>query len=190
MRSAVVVVDMVRDFVDGVLANPAAKGIVAPIGSLVERARSAAGWTVVYANSAHRPDDVEMRLFPPHALAGTAGAAVVDELRPHPTDVAIDKRFYSAFTETHLEEVLAHRGIGRLVLVGQHTDCCVRHTCYDAFVRRFELIVCPDATTVYEPGSAEPVDERQGRALVDLQTYYGVGLVTAGAVLEASAQTR
>lgn len=39
MRTALVVVDMLNDFVDGVLGNPAAKEIIGPIASLAEQAR-------------------------------------------------------------------------------------------------------------------------------------------------------
>jgi hypothetical protein len=116
MRTALVVVDMLNDFVDGVLANPAAKEIIDPVGSLAELARGSDDWVVVYANDAHQLSDVELRVFPPHALAGTPGAAVVAELRPEPGDEVIDKRFYSAFTDTELEAVLVAHDVGRLVL--------------------------------------------------------------------------
>lgn len=182
MRTALVVVDMVNDFVDGVLGNPAASSIVDPIARLVGAVRGADDWEVVYANDAHQPDDVELRVFPAHAIAGTPGAAVIDRLRPEPGDVVVDKRFYSAFTGTEIDARLRSRGVERLVLVGQHTDCCVRHTTYDAFARGYELVVCPDATTVFEPGSEEPVDARQERALEYLETYYGVRRRSSDAV--------
>jgi nicotinamidase-related amidase len=179
MRSALLVVDMLNDFVDGVLANPAAAGIVEPIQRLATRARTTPDWVVVYANDAHQLSDVELRVFPPHAMAGTPGAAVVGELRPEQGDVVVPKRFYSSFTSSTLEGELRARDVGRVVLVGQHTDCCVRHTAYDAFIRGFEVAVCPDATAVFEPGSAEPVPARQARALEYLRTYYGARLVPA-----------
>jgi len=182
VRTALVVVDMLNDFMGGVLGNPAAKEIVAPIAQLTGQARGNSEWMVVYANDAHQLSDRELRVFPPHAMAGTPGANVIDELRPAPDDVIVPKRFYSAFTETELEALLRAGDVGRLVLVGQHTDCCVRHTSYDAFARGYELVVCPDATTVFEPGSDEPVSTRQRRALDYLRTYYGAQLEMAGAV--------
>ncbi|HUZ20265.1 MAG TPA: isochorismatase family cysteine hydrolase [Acidimicrobiales bacterium] len=182
MLTGLVVVDMLNDFVDGVLANPAAKEIVGPIAALIARARTSQDWLVVYANDAHRPADPELRIYPPHAMAGTAGAAVVDELRPAPGDLVVEKRYYSAFTETALDDLLRTRGVARLVVVGQHTDCCVRHTSYDAFVHTFELAVCPDATTVFEPGSNEPVAARQQRALEYLHSYYRARLVPSTSV--------
>lgn len=182
MRSALLVVDMLNDFLDGALGNPAAEGIVAPIVRLADQARRTGEWVVVYANDAHEPDDVELKVFPPHAMAGSPGAMVIDQLRPHPGDVVVGKRFYSAFTQSTLEAQLLEHDVGRLVLVGQHTDCCVRHTSYDGFVRGFELVVCSDATTVFEPGSGEAVATRQARALDYLRTYYGVHLASADAV--------
>ena len=179
MRTGLLVIDMVNDFMDGVLGNPAAKKIVDPIAQLAARARQDDAWIVVYASNAHQLGDVELRLFPPHSMAGTPGAAVIDELRPTPDDVIVTKRFYSAFTQTDIQAALDSHDVQRLVLVGQHTDCCIRHTSYDAFVLGYELVVCPDATTVFEPGSDEPVSIRQARALEYLQTYYGAQLVDA-----------
>ena len=182
MRTALVVVDMLNDFVDGVLANTAAKGIIEPIATLLERARRSEDWRVVYANDAHHLTDVELRVFPPHAMAGTQGAAVIDELQPGPDDLVLEKRFYSAFTETDLDKVLHAHHVGRLVLVGQHTDCCVRHTSYDAFAKGYELVVCSDATTVFESSTDEPIGIRQQRALDYLRHYYGVRVETSSVV--------
>jgi nicotinamidase-related amidase len=182
VRTALVVVDMLNDFVDGVLGNPAAIQIVAPIARLAEQARGTRRWVVLYANDAHRPADLELRVFPPHAMEGSHGAQVVADLRPHGEDVVVPKRFYSAFTDSALQEHLQSLEVGRLVLVGQHTDCCVRHTSYDAFCRGYELVVCPDATTVFEPGSNEPAGVRQVRALEYLRTYYGARLEGADRV--------
>ena len=102
MRSALIVVDMLNDFVDGVLANPSAKGIIEPISSLTERVRASSEWVVVYANDAHELSDVELRVFPPHAMAGTPGAGVIDALRPGPFDPVVAKRFYSALCQPYL----------------------------------------------------------------------------------------
>jgi len=182
MRTALIVVDMLNDFVDGALANPAATKIVEPIAALADRARSDDDWRVVYANDAHHLSDVELQVFPPHAMAGTPGADVIEALRPEPDDIVVPKHFYSAFTETDLEETLRSLDVERLVLVGQHTDCCVRHTSYDAFARGYELVICPDATTVFLAGTDEPLPGRQERALEYLRYYYGASLLASGIV--------
>src|SRR5271169_6461837 len=154
IRTALIVIDMLNDFIDGALGNPAAKQLIRPIASLAERARASHEWVVVYANDAHRLNDVKLRVFQPHSLAGTTGAAGVDELRLCAGDIVVGKHFSSGFTETDLESRLRSQDVRTLVLVGQHTDCCVRRTAYNPFAGGYVLIVCPDATTVFRAGPA------------------------------------
>src|SRR5690554_5407315 len=135
MKTALVILDMLNDFVDGTLANAA---------------RRQDDWVVVYANDAHQPNDLEFAVFGEHALAGTEGAQVIPELTPSAEDIVVPKRFYSAFTDTDLDATCRVHGIERMVIVGQHTNCCCRHTSYDAFRRGIELAVVADGTCVYE----------------------------------------
>jgi nicotinamidase-related amidase len=80
MNTALVIVDMLRDFVDGRLANPAAMPTIERIDAMAEAARRRKDWIVVYGNDAHHPGDGELRVFSEHALVGTPGAQVVEEL--------------------------------------------------------------------------------------------------------------
>jgi len=173
MKTGLLVVDMLNDFVDGVLANPAAKSTIDPIGTLIDYARTQPDWLTIYANDAHRPNDLEFAVFGEHAVAGSKGAAVIPDLAPSvKTDEIIPKRYYSSFTETDLGSTCLVNEIGRLVIVGQHTDCCVRHTTYDAFLRGIEVVVVSDATAVFEPLSDAPYAGRQQAALDYLKTFY------------------
>jgi nicotinamidase-related amidase len=183
MKTALVIVDMLRDFVDGRLANPAAKPTIDRVGALAEAARGRRDWIVVYGNDAHRPGDVELRLFGEHAMVGTPGAEVVEELTPTSGDIVVPKRYYSAFTQTDLEATCLVHDVGRVVIVGQHTDCCVRHTSYDAYLRGLEVVVPADATAVFQPLSEEAVQARQERALDYLRTFYGVRVVGTAELL-------
>lgn len=173
-KTALCVVDMLNDFVDGVLANPAAKDTIEPIAALLEAARARDDWLVCYANDAHRPGDLELEIFGDHAMAGTPGAQVIDELAPEESDEVVPKRYYSAFTQTDLETTCRVHDVGRFVIVGQHTDCCVRHTAYDAFQRGLEVVVPSDATAVWQPLSEDPYQARQQAALDYLVAFYGV----------------
>lgn len=180
MKTALVVLDMLNDFVDGTLANSAAKPIIGNIDRLAAAARSRNDWTVVYANDAHKPGDVEFEVFGEHALAGSPGAEVVSELTPKVEDVVVPKRFYSAFTETDLDATCRVHNIGKMVVVGQHTNCCCRHTTYDAFLRGIEVAVVADATCMFEPMAGDRYEEAQDEALTYLSTFYN------SAVLETS----
>ncbi len=183
MKTGLVVVDMLNDFVDGVLANPAAAGIVRPLQALVTAARDRDDWVVIFSNDAHKPGDLEFKVFGEHAVAGTPGAAVIDAIAPQRGDEVVDKRYYSTFTETDMDSICKVHGIDRLVITGQHTDCCVRHTAYDAFVRGLDLVVPSDATAVFEPLSEAPYAERQQAALDYLAGIYGAHIVTTDELL-------
>jgi nicotinamidase-related amidase len=183
MKPALVIVDMLRDFVDGRLANPAARPTIQRIGELADAARGRKDWIVVYGNDAHQPGDVELRLFGEHAMVGTPGAQVIQELTPTSGDIVVPKRYYSAFTQTDLEATCLVHDVGRVVIAGQHTDCCVRHTSYDAYLRGLEVVVPADATAVFQPLSEEAVEARQERALDYLRTFYGVRVVDTAELL-------
>jgi nicotinamidase-related amidase len=70
-----------------------------------------------------------------------------------------------------------------VVIAGQHTDCCVRHTSYDAYMRGLEVVVPADATAIFQPLSEEAVEARQQRALDYLRTFYGVSVVRTAELL-------
>lgn len=184
MKTGLLVVDMLNDFVSGVLANPAAEPTVDPIGQLIESARSRPDWMTIYANDAHRPGDLEFEVFGEHAVAGSKGAEVIPDLAPvADVDEVIGKRYYSAFTQTDLESTCRVNDIGQLVIVGQHTDCCVRHTTYDAFLQGLKVVVVSDATAVFEPLSTAPYEARQEAALDYLRTFYKAETVSSGELL-------
>ena len=82
---ASIIIDMLQDFVDGALANPRARAIFPPLQRLLEHARRE-GWVVVFSNDAHQPGDRELAVWGEHAMAGTPGAQVVEELQPQRGD--------------------------------------------------------------------------------------------------------
>jgi nicotinamidase-related amidase len=178
MATALLVLDMLEDFTNGKLANPAAVRITGTIAELIRSAREKDDWIVVYGNDAHRPGDFELAVFGEHAMAGSPGAAVIDELAPQPGDIVVPKRYYSAFTETDLDTTCRLHRIDRLVLTGQHSDCCCRHTAYDAFARGISMIAVSDGTAAYEPFAVDGYQQAQDNALSYLRTYYGARIAS------------
>jgi nicotinamidase-related amidase len=183
VKTSLVILDMLNDFVDGTLANPAAKPIIDPIGKLTDAARDRDDWVVIYANDAHQPGDLEFEVFGEHALAGSPGAEVVPELSPQEGDIVVPKRFYSAFTDTDLDATCRVHNIGKMVVVGQHTNCCCRHTTYDAFLRGIKVAVVADATCVFEPMVGDAYDATQRDALEYLATFYKSEVLEAGELM-------
>ncbi|KAG0600764.1 hypothetical protein M758_11G058900 [Ceratodon purpureus] len=146
---ALIIVDMLNDFVDGLLANPRAQSIIAPLGRLLKHAR-ANGWVVVFSNDAHQEGDPELRVWGAHAMAGSPGADVIPQLAPLDGEIVSPKRVYGAFDFTGLDEQLRERGVDEVVVAGQHTHICVRHTSYGALIRGYNITVARDAVCCFE----------------------------------------
>ena len=105
-KPAILVVDMLNDFVTGALGCDRARDIVPATAKLLDAARKA-GVPVIYCNDAHRPGiDRELQLWGDHAIAGTKGAEVIPELAPQACDYVVPKRRYSGFFQTDLDILL------------------------------------------------------------------------------------
>jgi nicotinamidase-related amidase len=182
---ALVIVDMLDDFVTGALANPRAERIVEPLARLLEHARGDRDWVVVFSNDAHDPSDPELRVWGEHALAGTPGAQVIPELepRPGPREIVSPKRAYGAFDGTGLDEQLKALGVDEVVVTGQHTHICVRHSSYGALIRGYRVTVARDAVCAFEG-----VDEND--ALDYLVMAYGATITDLAALTGAPAGVR
>jgi nicotinamidase-related amidase len=174
---ALIIVDMLNDFVDGKLANPRAQAITEPLQRLLDHARED-GWVVVFSNDAHQPGDPEMKIWGEHAMAGDPGADVIAELEPMEGEIVSEKRHYGAFDETGLDEQLRERGVDEVVVTGQHTHICVRHSSYGALVRGYEITIPRDAVCAFEG-----VDEDD--ALEYLKATYGAAVTTVDELVRA-----
>ena len=150
---ALIIVDMLNDFVDGKLANPKAQGIIEPLQRLLGHARDE-GWVVVFSNDAHQPDDPELRVWGEHAMAGTPEADVIPQLEPRDGEIVSPKRVYSAFDFTGLDEQLKERGVDEVVITGQHTHICVRNSSYGALIRGYGITIPRDAVCGFAGGRA------------------------------------
>jgi nicotinamidase-related amidase len=150
--TAVVVIDMLNDFITGVLKCDRARAIIPNIKALLDAAR-AAGAHVVYSTDAHSPDHEIRVAWHPHAMAGTEGADIIPELTPQPGDHISPKTSYSAFYGTDLDEYLTAKGTKTLILTGVLTNCCIQYIAGEAFVRGYRIIVpenCVEALTEKE----------------------------------------
>jgi nicotinamidase-related amidase len=182
---ALVIVDMLDDFVTGALANPHAERILDPLARLLAHARASEDWVVVYSNDAHDPSDPELRVWGEHALAGTPGAQVVAELepRPGPAEIISPKRAYGAFDGTGLDEQLKALGVDEVVVTGQHTHICVRHSSYGALIRGYRVTVPRDAVCTFEGVNEE-------EALDYLVMAYGATVTDVAALTGTPAGAR
>lgn len=178
-RDALIVVDLQPDFMPGgPLAVAEGDRIAAPIGRLAARFS-----TVIATQDWHPRDHVSFidrgGPWPPHCLAGSAGAEVhpglPDELVTSKVrkGTGRDVDSYSGFRDdsgaaTGLAGYLRERGIERLYVCGLARDYCVRATAVDGARAGFQVFVIDDLTRAVDPGSRARVDAELAEAHVEL----------------------
>jgi nicotinamidase-related amidase len=144
---ALLIVDMMNDFVrEGApLEVPDTRRIIPAIQREIKRARGT-DIPVIYVCDTHDEDDVEFLRFgwPPHAVKGTHGATIVEELAPSARDTVVEKRTYSGFYHTRLDDILKELGIRKLRLTGCVTHICIMFTASDATLRGYDVEVVSD----------------------------------------------
>jgi nicotinamidase-related amidase len=173
-RTAIVVIDMQRDFLEPggfgeTLGNDVsllAKAIK-PIKSLLERARKK-GILVIHTREGHRPDlsdaprakvergapSLRIGARGPMGrilIRGEAGHDIIPELYPVDGEPVIDKPGKGAFFATDLHTMLINRSIETLVVCGVTTEVCVHTTVREANDRGYRCIVPSDCCGSYFP---------------------------------------
>jgi ureidoacrylate peracid hydrolase len=174
--SAVLVIDMQNGFVhpDGSLPRmglglPGAPEAVARTAALIAEAR-AKSVPVLFTRHVYRDGMLDMPARMKELLAQSAGdgsstptilargswdAEVIDDLKPEPGEVVIDKNRFDAFLYTDLEVQLRALGVTRLVVCGVVTNVCVESTVRSGQQRDFEIYVAADCTAA-QPEFHEP----------------------------------
>ncbi len=169
MTTAVLVIDMIKDFVTGEFENERAQKIVPNIKEIVEAALSS-DKPIIYVCDTHPEDDNEFSIWGEHAVSGTEGAEIIPELEPEKNDYKIEKSKYSAFYDTKLESLLEELGVDKLVLTGVLTHICIQHTSADAFYRGYDIVL--------PIGGVEDVsDEKHGKSLEFIEENYGATIM-------------
>ncbi len=144
MKFALIIVDMLNDFIEGTLKTDEAINAVKGAKVALDAFR-ASKLPVIYVNDHHYKNDFEIKIWGEHAMAGTYGSKVFSAIAPQEGEYVIEKHAYSGFFGTHLDTVLRINKIDSVMLVGLDADICVRHTAADAFFRGYSIFVVRDA---------------------------------------------
>ncbi|MBQ8838989.1 MAG: isochorismatase family protein [Bacteroidales bacterium] len=155
-NSALVVVDMLYDFIDGSLAcinaDEAVKETLKLIESMTERSEDdengiADTFPILFIRDHHPADHSSFKeyggIWPAHCVAGTHGGDIHEELRPYAAEeLTFDKgcdrevEQYSGFEGRNsagqsLGEILELLDTTDVHICGIATEFCVRNTCED-----------------------------------------------------------
>ena len=185
--TALVIIDMQRDFVEPggfgeALGNDVSplRAAIEPTRRVLERARKL-GMTVIHTREGHRADLSDCpptkivrgrgktRIGDESAMGrllvrGEPGHDIVSELYPIAGEPIIDKPGKGAFYATDLELMLRNRGIRSLIVCGVTTEVCVNTSVREANDRGFECLVLSDCV-----GSYFPEFQKAGLAMIKAQ---------------------
>lgn len=155
MKPVILLVDLQDDFLCSPFLEPAPGGVIDRATRLVNAGRELSlpivhVWTTVHPNNDRRMP--HWRLMNKWScVEGTKGHAAPEPLRPLISENIIHKTFFSAFTDSSLEEVLKSLKADLLVLAGVHLHGCIRATALDAYQRGFRIWIAEDAVASDDP---------------------------------------
>jgi len=159
MAYALIVVDMLV----GSFTNPQApltreaKKIIPPVQRLLAAFRDHASPVIFACDSFLRGDFIFKGRLKEHAIRGTDEVKVIPELTPLPGDTVLEKRRFSAFFKTDLDQTLRLWKIQTVVVTGVTTHVCVLSTALDAIANDFGCIIAEDACCCHKPELHEGV---------------------------------
>jgi nicotinamidase-related amidase len=182
-KSALITIDVQRDFLDGGSCPIAGASAAIPNLALLARAFRTAGRPVVHVIRIYQPDGSNAELSRREALEGgapivlpsTPGMELPAELLPAnnvrlntelllsgqpqvlgPSEWAMFKPRWGAFFRTKLEAMLQELGVSTLVFSGCNFPNCPRTSIYEASERDFRLVLAEDAISgLYDRGRNE-----------------------------------
>lgn len=153
-KSAILIIDMLNEYLkpDGLVYCEPCRSIIPNIAEGLNFARKN-GVTVFYINTAlENEKDIMAKKWGLHAVAGSYGAQVVDELKSDVGDVVIHKKGYNGFFNTNLDEELTKRNIRNIAITGIHTHVCVLLTAVGGFELGYNVYTIEDCiSTGYRP---------------------------------------
>jgi nicotinamidase-related amidase len=138
--------------------GPGVKPVIANIRSLLDRFREISG-KIIHVQSVRTKDHPEFTVFgrPYGLLLGSPGAEFVEELKPLPGEVVVQKTSHDCFYKTSMELVLEQLDLrscrDTIVVTGIGSSNCVYHAVIGFHIRNYFIIVPEDCIHGVAPES-------------------------------------
>jgi ureidoacrylate peracid hydrolase len=159
VHTAIIVVDMQNDFCaeNGYIHTTLGadmsgnKPLAKRIGELVNAGR-AAGCNIVWIKAIYDHELLPAPMLSKMLVKGKGAVCCESnswgadfyEIGPQDGEQIVEKRCYSAFHNTQLDDILRRRGIKSLVMTGVATNVCVDSTLREAFFHGYYIVMPPD----------------------------------------------
>lgn len=148
MRSALLLIDLQRDFLQGPRLTPHPAALIDAVASLLQRFRRSRApifhvITSVTTQQAGLPHWQSRGLH--RCVPGTAGHAAPEPLTPAETEPVFHKRWYSGCEDPGLVAALRAAQVDTVYLCGVHWRACLRSTAIDLSQAGFQVVLVDEA---------------------------------------------
>lgn len=186
-RTAVLVIDLQNEnWHNGAWPVLDYRGVLANAGKAIGACR-AHGIPIVYSRhwldpkgrNAMKYEPLDPNGRPLHSVAGDPMGEISEAVRPHETDIVVDKQRFTAFYDTNLDIVLNRMDANHLIMMGVWTEACLETTVWDALWRDYRITLVKDAC-----GTSTATVHRA--AVLDMANWlYGGTIVCADELVKA-----
>ena len=151
MNPAVIIVDML----EGNLGKERTgkreeEKIIKPAAAFLKECRTLSIPIIFACDSFLQDDFIFQGRMKPHAIRGTDGTRPIPDLEPQATDIILEKRRFSAFFKTDLDQTLRTLHVDTVAIGGINTHFCVLATAFDAVCNDFGTIILEDLSAAYK----------------------------------------
>jgi len=167
MKTALLVIDVQREYIDGALPICHPVGHLETILNVMDAAHQAGVPTAVIRHHQADPESPIFRL-------DSDMWQLAPEVAEHPRDVLIDKQLPGSFTNTNLEDWLQSVNAEAIAIAGYMTHMCCDTTARQAFHRGYQVSFLNDATgtlNVENQAGAVTAEELHRSTLVAQQMF-------------------
>jgi nicotinamidase-related amidase len=152
-KNALIIVDMLNDFVDekgALYCGQESRDIIPFIQERLRKSRDR-GDLVVYLKDSHDETDKEFERFPKQCVEDTWGNEIIPDLAPKSGEKIIPKKRFSGFFGTNLESILYSAGVENVEVVGVCTSICVMDTVGGLANRDYRISVPEKGVADFDP---------------------------------------
>jgi nicotinamidase-related amidase len=151
MKPAIIIVDMLEgNYSKERKGEREEEKIIPLVRDTLKRCRSLSIPVIFACDSFLENDFIFKGRMKPHAIRGTEGTKPLSDLGPETTDIILEKRRFSAFFKTDLDQTLRTLGVDTVAVGGVNTHFCVLATVFDAVCNDFSTIILEDLSAAFK----------------------------------------
>jgi len=151
MNPAIIIVDMLQGTLGfEITGKREEEKIIKPAAAFLKECLTLSIPIIFACDSFLQNDFLFRGRMKPHAIRGTDGTKPIPDLEPQPSDIILEKRRFSAFFKTDLDQTLRTLNIDTVAVGGINTHFCVLATAFDAVCNDFTTVILEDISAAFK----------------------------------------